>query len=247
MARIIYCGDELYHWGILGQKHGIRRFQYPDGTLTPEGRIRYRKDGTKRPRSERRALQKEYDAQMKARVKEEAAEILAEQKRKKEEALAEEKHVKDLNKKKINEMTDEELREYTNRKKAEKDAYEAQKNILDVYAKLHPEKESAAKKFVDLALDKVVYPSAQKGMDKVFQALANRVQKAQVDESKIASEKLKQQAQDMKNKMNYQLDKNSYDKAVIKAKEIKEEMERVFGNNTDNKNTENKKENKKGG
>lgn len=33
--------DELYHWGIKGQKWGIRRFQNPDGTLTPEGRKRY--------------------------------------------------------------------------------------------------------------------------------------------------------------------------------------------------------------
>lgn len=33
--------DELYHHGILGQKWYIRRFQNPDGSLTPEGRMRY--------------------------------------------------------------------------------------------------------------------------------------------------------------------------------------------------------------
>lgn len=32
---------ELKHWGILNMKWGIRRFQNPDGSLTPEGRIRY--------------------------------------------------------------------------------------------------------------------------------------------------------------------------------------------------------------
>lgn len=34
---------ELEHYGIDGQKWGIRRFQYEDGTLTPEGKIRYSK------------------------------------------------------------------------------------------------------------------------------------------------------------------------------------------------------------
>lgn len=32
---------ELKHWGILNMKWGIRRFQNPDGSLTPEGRKRY--------------------------------------------------------------------------------------------------------------------------------------------------------------------------------------------------------------
>lgn len=41
----IYENDELKHWGIEGMKWGIRRFQNPDGTLTPEGRERYLKNG----------------------------------------------------------------------------------------------------------------------------------------------------------------------------------------------------------
>lgn len=33
--------DEIKHWGIFGQKWGVRRFQNKDGSLTPEGRQRY--------------------------------------------------------------------------------------------------------------------------------------------------------------------------------------------------------------
>lgn len=33
--------SELYHHGVKGQKHGQRRWQNPDGSLTPEGYIHY--------------------------------------------------------------------------------------------------------------------------------------------------------------------------------------------------------------
>ena len=36
--------NELYHWGIKGQKWGVRRFQNKDGSLTPAGKKRYDDD-----------------------------------------------------------------------------------------------------------------------------------------------------------------------------------------------------------
>ena len=42
MQRFDGWENSLCHHGIKGQKHGIRRFQNADGTLTPEGIERYR-------------------------------------------------------------------------------------------------------------------------------------------------------------------------------------------------------------
>lgn len=41
MMRTAYP-NEFYHSGVKGQKWGQRRYQNPDGTLTAEGKKRYR-------------------------------------------------------------------------------------------------------------------------------------------------------------------------------------------------------------
>ena len=41
LAYRIKYSNELYHYGVKGQKWGIRRYQNPDGSLTEEGYARY--------------------------------------------------------------------------------------------------------------------------------------------------------------------------------------------------------------
>lgn len=38
---VLIHSDELWHYGVPGQKRGIRRYQNPDGSLTAAGRERY--------------------------------------------------------------------------------------------------------------------------------------------------------------------------------------------------------------
>lgn len=43
MANPEFYDSELYHYGILGMKWGVRRYQNKDGSLTPAGEKRYAK------------------------------------------------------------------------------------------------------------------------------------------------------------------------------------------------------------
>ena len=54
--------DYLAHYGIKGQKWGVRRYQNSDGTWTAEGRARYGSSGDKLSRKDKKEIKAEYKA-----------------------------------------------------------------------------------------------------------------------------------------------------------------------------------------
>lgn len=67
--------NELYHYGILGMKWGVRRFQNKDGSLTPRGKSRKKSKSVDTPAHEdyskahnKKSVKSMSDAELRARL-----------------------------------------------------------------------------------------------------------------------------------------------------------------------------------
>ena len=134
---INYEEEYLAHHGIKGQRHGIRRFQNYDGSLTAAGKLRYSVGNGGKSISKK--IDPKSAAKLKKRQIKEAAKL---ERLKAKEAVKNEKYKEKLEKKKshmsnkeyVKTLSDEESRAINNRDIAE-----------NTWLKNHPEKKTVGK------------------------------------------------------------------------------------------------------
>ena len=150
--------NELYHYGVLGMRWGVRRYQNKDGSLTKAGQKRYNKEMAK-VREKNKAL----NNSIKTKAKLEKLDSKKKELKEKEKSFKNGKSASDMVKKdeastkskRISDMSDDELRAMVNRMMLEKNSMDLQRQISSMNA----QNVSTGRKIANTVMKDVVTPA----------------------------------------------------------------------------------------
>ena len=198
--------DELMHWGVLGMKWGVRRYQNADGTLTAAGKKRYgTKSNFEKVQRAKKAASPDKLKKQKAREKANARTEAEIAKYKKKTGIEDNKKESTNNSTEINKTKS--IKEMSN---AEIQARIDRIRLEQTLASLQPKKVSAGEKFI-----KNLSGFATKTLTDVSQKVINKAIENAFKEQKVetAYDKLKKEndmLNEQKRKMEYEDFLNNY-------------------------------------